>query len=382
MFVGEIRPLEQHFVATIGGNKNNAAGIGTVRWKWKDDNGKMHTYDIKNILFFPQSPINILSITEFAEQFGDDGGTGITTICRKSTFFWNGHKYSRTIIHPSSNLPEMPINDGFGLSALWSRIVSQQVDLHKHHCHCSAASHFPTNDLLHPVIDSKVRALSTDLASELIHIGETLLYLKDGRQTYVKVEDAFLDEKNIMKYKVTTADGTSLETTRETLRDPTTPDIAWIPSSVPELRLSLDLLMDDQLHSIANPVKLLPLQEEWIALHERLWHLPFSIMFCLVKAGFLPKKFTKLGNQLPPCVSCLFGQAHRKPWRSKSTANGSTSTLRGDQINCAGQTVGIVHLISAQPSLVPQNKGTLTRARIWAATIFGDYYTKFVMLPS
>ncbi|KAL7464856.1 hypothetical protein ACHAXS_005184 [Conticribra weissflogii] len=101
-------------------------------------------------------------------------------------------------------------------------------------------------------------------------------------------------------------------------------------------------------------------------------------MYRLVKAGFLPKKFSKLSNQSPPCVSCLFGQAHCKPWRTKSSTDGSTSTLRGDRITRAGQTIGIDHLISAQPGLIPQNKGTLTRARIWAATVFVDYYTKFV----
>ncbi|KAL7466425.1 hypothetical protein ACHAXS_006718, partial [Conticribra weissflogii] len=95
-------------------------------------------------------------------------------------------------------------------------------------------------------------------------------------------------------------------------------------------------------------------------------------------AGFLPKKFLKLRNASPPCVSCLFGQAHRKPWRSKTTTNGSTSTLRGESLTKPGQTVGVDNLISAQPGLVPQNKGTLTRARIWAATVFVDYVTKFV----
>ena len=33
MFVGAIRRCNKHFVATIGGNKNVAAGTGTVCWK-------------------------------------------------------------------------------------------------------------------------------------------------------------------------------------------------------------------------------------------------------------------------------------------------------------------------------------------------------------
>ncbi|KAL7462348.1 hypothetical protein ACHAXS_002729, partial [Conticribra weissflogii] len=101
-------------------------------------------------------------------------------------------------------------------------------------------------------------------------------------------------------------------------------------------------------------------------------------MFRLCKLGFLPKRFLKLQKETPPCVSCLFGQAHRKPWRFKTTADGKLSTLQGSDISQAGQVVGADQLISAQPGLVPQEKGNLTRARIWAATVFVDYYTRFV----
>eukprot|EP00984_Skeletonema_dohrnii_P006299 scaffold2255_cov139-Skeletonema_dohrnii-CCMP3373.AAC.2 len=134
----------------------------------------------------------------------------------------------------------------------------------------------------------------------------------------------------------------------------------------------------DEVTNLSDPVTLSPLQEEFLALHERLWHLPFSTMFRLVKLGFLPAKFRKLNNKAPPCVSCLFGQAHRQPWQFKKTKDGSKTSLWGDKISKPGQTVGIDQLISAQPGLVPQAKGMLTRARIWAATVFIDYATGFV----
>ena len=35
-------------------------------------------------------------------------------------------------------------------------------------------------------------------------------------------------------------------------------------------------------------------------------------------------------------------------------------------------------MVSAQPGIVPQEKGAMTRARIWGATIFVDYATKFI----
>ncbi len=87
MFVGDIGKLEQHFVVTIGGNQNNASGISMVQWIWKDDTGKAHTFDVKDVLFPPSTPINIVSMMELAEQLNDDTCTGMKTIRRKSTFF-------------------------------------------------------------------------------------------------------------------------------------------------------------------------------------------------------------------------------------------------------------------------------------------------------
>ena len=71
----------------------------------------------------------------------------------------------------------------------------------------------------------------------------------------------------------------------------------------------------------------------------------------------------------------MFGQAHKKPWRFKSSSDGKVSSIRGTLLNSPGQTVGVDQLISAQPGLVPQEKGQMTRAQIWAATVFVDFYT-------
>ena len=98
----------------------------------------------------------------------------------------------------------------------------------------------------------------------------------------------------------------------------------------------------------------------------------------MVKLGLLPRKFKKLNNKAPPCVSCLLGQAHKRPWRTKQTKSGTASTLRKETVKEPGDVVGVDQLIFAQPGLVPQWKGTLTRGRIWAATVFVDYISGLV----
>ena len=369
MFIGDLRKTDKHYVATIAGQKSAASAMGTVQWKWKDDNGKQHSYDIRDVLYFPTSPVNILSVTGFADQLNDDEGTGIDTKRSKSRFYWQNSQFQRTIFHSPSNLPELRINEGFTLSGLYSKAVSFKVNLTKKHCHCHASTLIP---------DDEENLHTVDIDSDLFHIGETLLYSNSGHTTYVKVEKIFLDDDSVLRFKCKTAGNEEIITTKESLRVPDSPDIGWIPANVPEKKQAAANLDDEEFEKISNPVQLSPLQEEFLALHERLWHLPFSVMFRMVKLGFLHKKFKKLGNKAPPCVSCLFGQAHKRPWRFKRTKKGEASTLRGEKPTKPGDTVGVDQLISAQPGLVAQEKGSMTRARIWAATVFVCYVTGYI----
>ena len=73
-------------VAMIVGKLNQPAGIGTVEWTRKDDTGKLHTQLLENALYFPPSPVNIMSVTEYAKQLNDEEGTGIDTEMNYSHF--------------------------------------------------------------------------------------------------------------------------------------------------------------------------------------------------------------------------------------------------------------------------------------------------------
>ena len=53
--------------------------IGTVNWSWTDDKGKLHTHKWNNVLYFIDSPLNILSETAMSESMKDDEGTWVRT---------------------------------------------------------------------------------------------------------------------------------------------------------------------------------------------------------------------------------------------------------------------------------------------------------------
>ena len=48
----EFKETSRGMVATIGGNLNSPAGIGTVKWKWKDDAGLVHEILLDKVLYF------------------------------------------------------------------------------------------------------------------------------------------------------------------------------------------------------------------------------------------------------------------------------------------------------------------------------------------
>ena len=175
-----------------------------------------------------------------------------------------------------------------------------------------------------------------DLTTELFEIGETLVYTKEGHTLLVKVSDIFLDSNNVLKIKCKDSNNKEIETTREFLRSPANPDVGWIPSSVPDLVDASKGLSEEEIEKIKSKDTLSPLQQEFLSLHHRLLHLPFTVMLRLSKYGILPRRFLKLRNNLPPCTSCLFGKAHRRPWRHKGSS-AKKGILRSKSIDTPGK---------------------------------------------
>ena len=98
MFTDKIEVIIYNVVANIGWKDIIPKEIGTVSWSWNDDDGKLHTKKLNNVLF-PDSPVNIPSSTVMAESMKDDKGTWFLTKIKYSIFtliFW---KYTKTIAH-------------------------------------------------------------------------------------------------------------------------------------------------------------------------------------------------------------------------------------------------------------------------------------------
>jgi hypothetical protein len=152
------------------------------------------------------------------------------------------------------------------------------------------------------------------------------------------------------------------------------PNISTIPVSIEQYADELQKLTQEQIKHISHPQILDDDQQEFMGLHYKMNHLPLPAMITLAEKGKLNRKFAKIKHRLPVCMSCMFGTAHRKPWRSK----GEKGLIRKKTDDAPGKCVSIDQMISAQPGLIPQMAGFLTNLRIWAATIFVDHYSDYV----
>ena len=156
-----------------------------------------------------------------------------------------------------------------------------------------------------------------DITSELFDIGETLFFKNDVWSGLAKVKYVSLDETNFPRIIVMNSNGDDIITTKEHLHSLSNPDVRWITSSVPKYKQSFKTLSEEDIEKITSPKKLSPLQQEFLSVHYKINYLPFTIMSRLSNMSILPRQFLKIRNDLPPCVSYLFGQAHRRPWQHK-----------------------------------------------------------------
>ena len=94
-------------------------------------------------------------------------------------------------------------------------------------------------------------------------------------------------------------------------------------------------------------------QAEFLRWHQRLGHLPFSMLKTLAKNGEIPKRFQTVKE--PRCAGCLFGKMTKVPWRTRSKANNKVH-----EATYPGECVSVDQMESTQAGFVAQLKGRLT----------------------
>ena len=145
-------------------------------------------------------------------------------------------------------------------------------------------------------------------------------------------------------------------TTKENILSPNYPDVGWIPSLVTEYKQSAKALPEEDIKKTTSPKNLSPLQHDFLSVHYKLNHLPFTIMLRLSNMIILPCRFLKLINDLPSCVSCLFGKAHRRPWRHKPSTKSTGVFFEAQTLPSPGSKLAQIRLCRLNQGLFLRRK--------------------------
>ena len=376
---GSLKPYtnEQDKVMTVGSESLSPAGIGKVQVQWLDDDKQQYSVVLNDVLFFPNSPVNVISCTSLANQLDDSDGTWIQTKRHHSIFEWDFGSRRRTIHHPASNLPELELlNDSSLLQVLISWFPRQ----------CYRLQRFRSPKLILPEVRkndiSYINKTPDDLdppqsklfnpKSSTFDIGERVVYSKDDHCETGILTSISLDVDQLTPiFHISFGGSRTVSTTKEFISHIDDVDPMELPITKDQLLKFTSILSQKDLNSLlhATCVKADPLRDEFMQHHFNFNHLPFPHMFQLCRSGYLPKRFLKLKSSDLICPSCILGKQKRRPWRHK----GSKGTIRSANEKHPGDRVSIDQMISHQPGLVPRYDGKHTRDRITCVTCFKDH---------
>ena len=91
-------------------------------------------------------------------------------------------------------------------------------------------------------------------------------------------------------------------------------------------------------------------------------HLTFNTLRILSNRGIILKKISKLSN-LPPYVTLLFVNSHKRAWRGKFKHPSGYIRKPSDNRSVAMNSVD--HMVYAQPGIIPQFTGVLAHSIFW-----------------
>jgi len=329
-------------VVTIGDTECRPIATGTVLLTITDENNHDCKVTLKDALYFPTSPVNVLGITKLGEQLDDEEGTWIKTRWRRSTFAWDHEQHQLSFNHPASKLPVINVKVGFSGFASFCTLFekAQAVPVLTPLQTCRAALPSDTIEGLCFVTDSSApqsEEFNAHHFPPVTPVQQTFSFGDKLRLTYnggvaqnVEVVAANFDaESSAWEYDVILLDGSVLTVRKEFLSPIDEPDLVEIPITLDEVQAHIDKLDPATVEALLNPAAQSDKISDFLGWHIRAGHLPFKDMATLSDHGYLPPHFKKIAqSKKVVCPSCVFGKGHRKPWRTK----GKPGSIRQEEV--------------------------------------------------
>ena len=298
LFVGNIVKCPEIDRKGIG-EALGAEGYGTIRFTIKDDHDKLHEMTIHNVLYIPNSPVNLFSPQRFAKDSCSKDGTAgscLITSGEYSFFLWDESKYIKSIYHSKhESLPIMYVNEDFDTSSFFSESINPLI--------CTVIKE-----------DDTPKAVSFDDSGDIIIPMENRS--KDSHTVMIEdipddASDGSMSIKPLLSDAIVQSDD-SLPEVEENVLDiqDDVSEIQLRDAAFDEMSNDDDIPQMDQndLERLKDAIRtpLGPSQTEFLQWHIRLGHMPFTRMKRLTEKDIIPRKFRSMTPLL--CPWCIFGK--------------------------------------------------------------------------
>ena len=214
--------------------------MGIVNVRVKDNAGIIVHLQLQNCLYFPMSPVKIISVTMLAQQFNDQDGTWIKICWYHSTFSWDHEKHTIDFSRPSSKLPILQVNPGYSELLSFCSLFEAEIDRHQPHPLMTCQTLFPTdkltdisfasNNIHHDALEASSTFILCSSTNNIYSVGDKLGLSRNGVNRVVYIIAVTVDKKHQIPYfSVVLKDGHCIKVTKEFLFPLDEDDFASIP---------------------------------------------------------------------------------------------------------------------------------------------------------
>ncbi len=259
---GTLKPTTRVTIKGFGGARvSGNISVGTLHWKFCDDQGVKHHFKIPNSYFVPEGGMRLLSPQHWARTQKDPDrlGTGAWTGASQVTLYWKGRAHCRTIpLDIQSNVADLHLAPGYlGYDRFCK---SQSVDPET----LPADTPFVADPAIIPPDD------------------------EDDVPAQVNPKD-FSDEwqTEISAPRMFNLSG---------------------PSTLEERKQAPMVITDEEDRVEESST----FAAELLRYHQMFGHLPFAKLQEMAKKGIIPKWLAKCKH--PFCSACAYAKATRRPW--------------------------------------------------------------------
>jgi hypothetical protein len=298
----------------FGGTRTTNVKMGTIKWKWLDDEGKEHKFLIPKSYYVPDGKVRLLSPQHWAQSMKKGNkpvqGAGSETIHNKVTLFWNQRKNKLSVPLGPSNCATFQLAPGYA----------------KFNAFCAEADVDYDDEQCHPITVESSQVVSNDADDD-------------------EIVDSGSDTNEI--------DWSQPIDTNFDLNGPNNTD-------QPTTNI-VDDEEDQQPTSAAA---------ELLQYHHKFGHVSFRRLQEMAKQATIPKRLAKC--PVPACSACLYAKAIRRQWRHRTPNN----KIESRKPTKPGERISVDQMVSPTPGLIAQLTGKLTTKRYLYATIYVDQVSR------